>query len=162
MRKKSSRTVAAILPLLALLVVLAGPLAAEAQDPGKVLPGAPAPRNVVLELQQALTVAIERFQAMDRAGVLSHISNQYRTDVLTKAGIGEQLRVMFTLYDTVRAQVHIDEVRTAGEQAYVYSTGEVSGRLRGLGTWMPVLSWKHEPEVARREQGVWRLYGYQQ
>ena len=162
MRKKSSGTAAAILPLLALLVVLAGPLASEAQDPGKVLPGAPAPRNVVLELQQALTVAIERFQAMDRAGVLSQISNQYRTDALTKAGIGEQLRVMFALYDAVRAQVHIDEVRTAGEQAYVYSTGEVSGRLRGLGTWMPVLSWKHEPEVARREQGVWRLYGYQQ
>ena len=162
MRKKSSGTVAAILPLLALLVVLAGPLASEAQDPGKALPGAPAPRNVVLELQQALTVAIERFQAMDRAGVLSYISNQYRTDVLTKAGIGEQLRVMFTLYDTVRAQVHIDEVRTAGEQAYIYSTGEISGRLRGFGTWMPVLSWKHEPEVARREQGVWRLYGYQQ
>jgi hypothetical protein len=53
-------------------------------------------------------------------------------------------------------------VRTAGEQAWVYSTGEVSGRLRGFGTWMPILSWKHEPEVARREQGSWRLYGYQQ
>jgi hypothetical protein len=162
MRKKRSGTVAAVWRLLTLLVVFAGPLASEAQDPGKILPGAPAPRNVVLELQQALSVAIDRFQAMDRAGVLSHISNQYRTDALTKAGIGEQLRVMFAVYDTVRAQVQIDEVRTAGEQAYVYSTGEVSGRLRGLGTWMPVLSWKHEPEVARREQGVWRLYGYQQ
>ena len=161
MRKKSSGTAAAILPLLTLLVVLAGPLASEAQDPGKVLPGAPAPRNVVLELQQALTVAIERFQAMDRAGVLSKISNQYRTDSLTKPAIAEQLRVMFALYDAVRAQVDIDEVRTAGEQAYVYSTGEVSGRLRGLGTWMPIHAWKHELEVARREQGVWRLYGDQ-
>jgi len=27
---------------------------------------------------------------------------------------------------------------------------------------MPVLSWKREPEGARREQGVWRLYGDQQ
>jgi len=27
--------------------------------------------------------------------------------------------------------------------------------------WMSVLSWKREPEVARREQGVWRLYGNQ-
>ena len=161
MRKKGSGMATAVLRLLTLLVVLAGPLVSEAQDPGKVLPGAPASRNVVLELQQALTVAIERFQAMDRAGVLSHISNQYRTDSLTKAAIGEQLRVMFALYDTVRAQVHIDEVRIAGEQAWVYSTGEVSGRLRGLGTWMPVLSWNHEPEVARREQGVWRLYGFQ-
>ena len=110
----------------------------------------------------ALTVAIERFQAMDRAAVLSNISNQYRTDSLTKPAIAEQLRVMFALYDRVQAQVRLDEVRTAGEQAWVYSTGEVSGRLRGLGTWMPLLSWKHELEVARREQGVWRLYGYQQ
>jgi hypothetical protein len=162
MRKKRPGTAAAVLPLLALLVILAGPLASEAQDSGKVLPGAPASRSVVVELQHALTVAIERFQALDRAGVLSRISNQYRTDSLTKAAIGEQLRVMFALYDTIRAQVHIDEVRTAGEQAWVYSTGEVSGRLRGLGTWMPLLSWQHEPEVARREQGVWRLYGYQQ
>jgi hypothetical protein len=157
-----TRKAAAVSRLLILLVVLGGPLSSEAQDPGRISPGAPAPRSVVLELQQALTAATERFQALDRAGVLSQISNQYRTDSLTKAAIGEQLRMMFTLYDTVRAQVHIDEVRTAGEQAWVYSTGEVSGRLRGLGTWMPILSWKHEPEVARREQGVWRLYGFQQ
>ena len=143
-------------------VLLCKALAAEAQEPGRVLPGGAASPNVVLELQQALTLAVERFQAMDQAGVLSHISNQYRTDSLTKATIGEQLRAMFALYDTVRAQVHIDEVRTAGEQAWVYSTGEVSGRIRGLGTWMPVLSWKHEAEVARREQRVWRLYGFQQ
>jgi hypothetical protein len=161
MRKERTTTAAALLRLTALLVMLAGPLAAGAQDPGQVPPGVPASRNVVLELQQAVTVAIERFQAMDRAGVLSQISNQYRTDSITKPAISEELRVMFSLYDTVRAQVHLDEVRTAGEQAWIYSTGEVSGRLRGLGTWMPVLSWKHEPEVARREQGVWRLYGYQ-
>jgi hypothetical protein len=48
-----------------------------------------------------------------------------------------------------------------GEDAWVYSTGELSGRLRGVGMWMSVLSWKREPEVARREQGVWRLYGNQ-
>ena len=106
-----------MLPLLAFLVVLAGPLASEAQDPGKGLPGASASPTVALELQVALTVAIERFQAMDRAAVLSNISNQYRTDSLTKPAIAEQLRVMFALYDRVRAQVHLDEVRTAGEQA---------------------------------------------
>jgi hypothetical protein len=109
----------------------------------------------------ALTLAIERFQARDQAGVLSNISNQYRTDSLTKPAIAEQLRVMFALYDRVRAQVRLDEVRTAGEQAWVYSTGEVSGRLRGLGTWMPIYAWKRELELARREQGVWRLYGDQ-
>jgi hypothetical protein len=27
---------------------------------------------------------------------------------------------------------------------------------------MSILAWQHEPEVARREQGVWRLYGTQQ
>ena len=148
--------------LLALLLVLAMPLASEAQGPEKALPGVPASPKVALELQVALTVAIERFQAMDRAAVLGNISNQYRTDSLTKPAIAEQLRVMFAVYDRVRAQVRLDEVRTAGEQAWVYSTGEVSGRLRGLGTWMSIYAWKHEPEVARREQGIWRLYGFQQ
>ncbi len=154
--------VTAVLMVALALGILTAPLAVDAQQAGKVLPGDPAPRKVILELQQALADAIERFQAMDEAGVLSHVSDHYRTDPLTKAAIREQLRVMFALYDTLRAQVRIDEARTAGEQAWVYSTGEVSGRLRWLGTWTPILSWQHEPEVARRERGVWRLYGYQQ
>jgi hypothetical protein len=137
-------------------------LAADAPQAGKALPWDPAPRKVILELQQALAHASDRFQALDEAGVLNHVSDHYRTDLLTKAAIREQLRVMFALYDTLRAQVRIDEAWTAGEHAWVYSTGEVSGRLRWLGTWTPILSWQHEPEVARREQGVWRLYGYQQ
>jgi len=141
--------------------LLAVPLAAEAQGPAKGLPGAPAPRNVVLELQQALALATGRLQAMDEAGVLSHVSDRYRSDSLTKPAIREQLWALFSLYDALRARVQIDDVRTVGEDAWVYSTGEVSGRLRGFGTWMPVLAWKHEPEVARREQGVWRLYGDQ-
>src|SRR5437879_446559 len=62
--------------LLALLVILAGPIASEAQAQGRALPGAPASTTVALELQVALTVAIERFQAMDRAAVLSNISGQ--------------------------------------------------------------------------------------
>ncbi len=99
---------------------------------------------------------------MDEVGVLSHVSDHYRTAPLTKAAIREQLRVMFALYDTLQAQVRIDEARTAGDQAWVYSTGNVSGRLRWLGTWTPILAWRHEPEVARREQGVSRPYGYQQ
>jgi hypothetical protein len=143
------------------LAILAAPLAAEAQDPAKGLPGARAPRNVVLELQQTLALATGRLQAMDAAGVLSHVSDRYRSDSLTKPAIREQLWALFALYDTLRAKVQIDDVRTVGEDAWVYSTGEISGRLRGLGTWMPVLSWTQEPEVARREQGVWRLYGNQ-
>ena len=141
-----------------LLAVLS---AAEAQESGKGLPGAPAPRSVVLKLQQALALATGRLQAMDAAGVLSYVSDRYRSDSLTKPAVREQLWALFSAYDTLRAKVHIDDVRTVGEDAWVYSTGEVSGRLRMLGTWMPVLSWTHEPEVARREQGVWRLYGNQ-
>jgi len=143
------------------LGLVAAPLAADAPQAGKVLPGDPAPRKVTLELQQALAQAIDRFQAMDEAGVLSHVSDHYRTAPLTKAALREHLRVMFALYDTLRAQVRIDAARTAGDQAWVYSTGEVSGRLRWLGTWTLILAWQHEPEIARREQGVWRLYGYQ-
>ncbi len=131
--------------------VLAVLVASAATQPGKALPGAPAPRHVVFELQQELTHATGRLQAMDEAGVLSHVSDRYRSDSFTKAAVREQLRLLFSLYDTLRPNVRID-----------YSTGEVSGRLRGVGMWMPVLSWKHEPEVARREQGVWRLYGNQQ
>ena len=144
------------------VTVLAAPLAARAQQGGTGLPGNPAPPTVVLELRRALGHAIERFQALDEAGVLSHVSDRYRSDPLTKPAIREQLRVMFALYDTLRAQVRIDEVRMAGEQAWVYSTGEVSGRLRWLGTSTSILSWQHEPEVTQREQGVWRLYGSQQ
>ena len=144
------------------LGLVAAPLATAAPQAGKGLPWAPAPRKVILELQQALAHAMERFQAMDEAGVLSHVSDSYRTGPLTKAAIREQLRVMFALYDTFRAQVRLDEARTAGDQAWVYSTGVVSGRLRWLGTWTPILAWQHDPEVARREQGVWRLYGSQQ
>jgi len=144
------------------LGLVAAPLTADAPQAGTRLPGDPAPRNVILELRQALAHASDRFHAMDEVGVLSHVSDHYRTTPLTKAAIREQLRVMFTLYDTLRAQVRIDEVRTAGERAWVYSTGDISGRLRWLGTWTPILSWQYEPEVARREQGVWRLYGFQQ
>ena len=135
--------------------------ASPAPAPGKALPGAPAPASVVGELQRELTHATGRVQAMAEAGVLGHVSDRYRTDSFTKATLREQLRLLFSLYDTLKSKVQIDEVRTVGEEAWVYSTGELSGRLRGVGLWMPVLSWTREPEVARREQGVWRLYGNQ-
>lgn len=96
---------------------------------------------------------------MDTAGVLAHVSAQYRNGPITKASIRENLLAMFALYDTVRARVRLDEVRMVDGVAWVYSTGEISGRLRGLGVWTTVLSWEREPEVARREQNVWRLAG---
>jgi hypothetical protein len=114
---------------------------------------------VVRELQQALTRATERFQAMDAAGVLANVSDQYRNGPVSKTSIHEQLLAMFTLYDAVRARVRLDEVRMVDGAAWVYSTGEISGRLRGVGIWTPALSWEREPDVARRENGAWRLAG---
>lgn len=124
--------------------------------------GAPAPAAVVREVEAGLARAIRRFEAGDAAGVLGAVSDQYRTGPLTKPAIREQLLAIYSLYDSVKAGVRIDEVRMVGEHAWVYSTGEVSGRLRWLGTWVVFLSWQRELEVARREAGVWRLFGYQQ
>jgi hypothetical protein len=96
---------------------------------------------------------------MDVAGVLAHVSDRYRNGPINKASIREQLLTLFALYDTLRARVRVDDVRMVDGVAWVYSTGEVSGRLRGIGAWTTVLSWEREPEVARRERSVWRLRG---
>jgi hypothetical protein len=124
--------------------------------------GSPAPESIVAEIRLALDAAISRFTEMDETGVLAYVSPQYRTGALTKAGIAEQLRAVFAIHDQVRARVRIDDVRMVGELAWVYSTGDVTGRLRWVGGSVPVLSWQRELEVARRENGRWRLYGYQQ
>jgi hypothetical protein len=94
--------------------------------------------------------------------VLAQVSEQYRTGPLTKSALRAQLAAMFAIYDTIRARVRIDEVRLVGDQAWVWSTGEALGRLPFVGQWMSLFSWERELEVARRENGVWRLYGYQQ
>jgi hypothetical protein len=96
---------------------------------------------------------------MDPAGVLAHVSDRYRNGPVTKGAIREQLLAMFALYDVVRARIRIDDVRVADGAAWVYSTGEISGRLRGVGAWITVMSWEREPEVARREGAAWRLVG---
>jgi hypothetical protein len=146
--------------VLTLSIGLVVTAASPAQDQG--LPGYAAPPQIVAEIRQVLEAAVSRFNAMDEAGVLAHVSAQYRTDTLTKAGIADQLRTIFTLHDQVRARVRIDDVRMVGEHAWVYSTGQVTGRLRVVGGWILVASWGRELEVARREDGRWRLYGYQQ
>ena len=125
-------------------------------------PGAAAPAGVVREVEAGLARAVQRFEARDVAGVLAQVSEQYRTGPLTKSAIREQILAAYALYDSVKANVRIDEVRMVGEHAWVYSTGEVSGRLRLLGTPMVFLSWERELEVVRREGGAWRLFGYQQ
>jgi len=122
-------------------------------------PGTAAPEPVTRELQQALAAATERFQALDAAGVLGHVSEQYRNGPFSKAALREHLLAMFTLYDSVRARIRVDEIRLVDGAAWVYSTGEISGRLRGIGMWTSALTWDREPDVARRESGGWRLIG---
>jgi hypothetical protein len=121
--------------------------------------GAAAPESVTRELRQALAAATERFQALDSPGVLAHVSEQYRNGPFTKASLREHLLAMYTLYDVVRARVRVDDVRLVDGVAWVYSTGEISGRLRGIGLWTSALTWEREPDVARKENGIWRLVG---
>ncbi len=132
------------------------PEVARAQAPP---PGVPAPAPVTRELEQALAVATERFQALDAPGVLAHVSEQYRNGPFTKPALREHLLAMFALYDTVRARIRVDEIRLVDGAAWVYSTGEISGRLRGIGVWTSALTWEREPDVARKESAGWRLVG---
>jgi hypothetical protein len=156
------RAALALLALLPLVTAFAAQDRSETPPPAEARPGSPAPEPVVAEIRQALDGAISRFAAMDEAGVLAYVSPQYRTGTLTKQGIAEQLRAVFAIHDQVRARVRIDEVRMVGDLAWVYSTGDVTGRLRLVGGSVPVLWWQRELEVARRENGRWRLFGYQQ
>ncbi len=124
--------------------------------------GVAAPAETVRALQAGLNAAVQRFEAKDVAGVLAHVSDQYRTGPFTKAVLREHLIAMFSIYDSVQARVVIDDVRIVDKHGWVYSTGEVSGRLRLVGSRVVILSWQRELEVARREAGGWRLFGYQQ
>jgi hypothetical protein len=143
---------------LSLLVAASGGSAA-----GQTAPhGRPAPPGVARELGEALVQAIQRLEAKDLEGVLTHVSDRYWTGPLTKPVLRGQLLALFQVYETLQARVRIDDVRLVGEHAWVYSTGEVSGRLPVVGSWMTLYAWERELEVARRESGVWRLYGYQQ
>ncbi len=125
-------------------------------------PGVAAPVELVRELNTRLALAVQRFEVKDVDGVLAYLSDQYRTGPFTKTVIRENLIGIYSVYEVVRAQVRIDDVRMVGEHAWVYSTGEVSGRLPLVGAWVRFLSWRRELEVARREVGGWRLFGYQQ
>ncbi len=145
---------------LACALGLPGPSLIGAGEPER--PGIAAPPATVGEIQAALRLAIDRFEARDVAGVVAHVSEHYRTGPFTKPGVREQLRAIYGVYDEVRARVRVDQVRMVGEHAWVYSSGDVSGRLPLLGYWVSILSWERELEVARREGGGWRLFGYQQ
>jgi hypothetical protein len=145
--------------LLALVTTLGAQDGSRGPSAPEALPGTPAPQHVVAEIHQALAEAVDRFHAMDVPGVLGHVSERYRSGPLTKPLLAEQLRALFAVHDHVTAGVRIDAVRMVGEDAWVYSTGHVTGRLRWIGGSVPVLAWQHEPQMARREAGRWRLLG---
>jgi hypothetical protein len=144
--------------LLLTLVALA-PSAAGALAPPTVV-ATPAPPDVVAELSGAVERARRQFEARDHAGILASVSERYRSSGMTKAALRDQLSAMFKLYQQLRAQVRVDRVEMVDGGAWVYTTGEVSGRLPLVG-WVTVLTWQSEPEVARREATGWRLFGFQ-
>lgn len=119
-----------------------------------------APAAVATEIRGAVEAARARFEARDAAGVLASVSENYRSAGMTKAVVREQLLAMFALYSEVRARVRVDRVEIAEGRTEVFTTGDVSGRIPFVG-WVTVLTWETQPEVARREGKVWRLFGFQ-
>jgi hypothetical protein len=147
-----------LLAVAVLSLALGGSRVPTAADPA----GTPAPPAVAREIERVVLHGAQRFEAKDVVGVLTHVSEQYRTGPMTKPALREHLATMFGLYERLKARVRIDEIRMVGEHAWIYSTGEVSGQVPLVGGWMTILWWERELEVARREHGAWRLYGYQQ
>jgi hypothetical protein len=141
------------IPLLALACVVAMPT-----TPAQAAQAAPA--DLVSELSPVIERARQRFEARDTGGVLAHVSDQYRSGGLRKADLRQQLLTMFTLYEALQARVNIDSVQSVEGAVWVYTSGEVSGRLPLMG-WVTVLTWQNQPEVARREDMRWRLFGFQ-
>jgi len=133
------------------------PVQASPEEP----PGTAPSTEVVRQIQAAVTAATREFERRDTEGVLRHVSEQYRTGPLTKPALRSQLQTMFALYDAMKVRVRIDTVRMVGDHAWVYSSGDLTGHFAWLDRWVPVLSWQRELEVARREDGAWRLFGYQ-
>jgi hypothetical protein len=145
--------------LLALTLCAGATPAAPAQHTTPLV-ARPAPPELIGELQPIIERARQRFEARDAAGVLAHVSEQYRSGGLTKTDLRQQILTMFQLYDAIRTKVTIDRVQLVDGGVWIYTTGEISGRLPFLG-WVPMLAWRNEPEVARREEAGWRLFGFQ-
>ena len=104
--------------------------------------------------------------------MLANVSDQYRSAGMTKAALREQLLAMFTLYDAMRVRLTIDRVQLVEGAVWVYTIGEVTGRLGFMG-WMRVLAWQNEPSGTSAaedsnatnrpsaESAGWRLFGFQ-
>ena len=149
-----------VLAILALAAVPMPAAPAPPTAPAQPRKATPAPPELVAELRPIVEGARQRFEARDAGGVLANVSEQYRSAGMTKAALREQLLAMFTLYDAMRVRLTIDRVQLVEGAVWVYTSGEVTGRLGFLG-WMRVLAWQNEPEVARRESAGWRLFGFQ-
>jgi hypothetical protein len=145
---------------IALAVLTLGAVTTPATPAPQPRVATPAPPELITELRPIVERARQRFEARDAGGVLANVSEQYRSAGMTKAGLREQLLSMFALYDTMRVRLTVDRVQLVDGAVWVYTSGEVSGRLPLLG-WMRVLAWQNEPEVARREGSAWRLVGFQ-
>ena len=145
--------------LLLMLSSLGTPLV-DAQPTTPPLVASPAAPEVVAELTRLVEVARRRFEARDAEGVLSMVSERYRSSGFTKPAVRQQLLTMFGLYQELRGRVTVDAVQVVNGATWVYTTGEISGRLPFMG-WVSVLAWERQPEVVRREAGTWRLFGFQ-
>ena len=141
--------------LLSSLAILGQAPAAPTPPPVEVA----VPAEVVAEVKVLLADGIRRFESMDEAGVLAYISERYQSGPLTKSLVRQQLRAMFASNDAVRARVQINQVRMLGDRLWVASTGDVTGRVRFLGTSVTLFSWTDAWDVAWRENGQWRLIG---
>ena len=120
----------------------------------------PAPPGTAEELTALVERARLRFVAKDAAGVLAYLADSYRSGGVTKADVRQQLLTLYSLYEVLRARVQVNHVEMVDGDAWLYTTGEVTGRLPVMG-WVTVLSWQREPEVARRQGDAWRLVGFQ-
>jgi len=160
--KAATAPIVLLLPGLFIALTLAPGTRAQPVPPTQALPGAPAPAPIARELEAAVAQAVRRVEAKDLEGVMALVSEEYRTGPLTKGVVRAQLLGIFQLYEALRVRVRVEEIRLVGEHAWIVSTGEVFGRLPLLGEWVRALAWERELEIARREAGGWRLYGYQQ
>jgi len=124
------------------------------------IPAVAAPPELVNELRAEIEAARQRFEARDVNGVLAYVSDRYRSSGFTKASVREHLTTMFSVYDQLRARVSVDQVHLVDGSPWMYTSGEVNGRLPLLGP-APVLSWQRQPEIVRREGAIWRLFGFQ-
>ena len=138
-------------------MALASPPALPAQAPATRFVAPPA---VAAEVRAAVERARARFEARDASGVLANVSEHFRSGGLTKAVVREQLLAMFGLYAELRARVTVERVEIAEGRTEFFTTGHVTGRVPFVG-WVTILSWETQPEVARREGNVWRLFGFQ-